>query len=274
MSRSILLKDKGFSLKEVVMCSPVTEYFLVDDKLKHNITENADKKGAIAQHKKLVRLIEKSGVRVLLIKELPGHPNSVFAKDTAVSTPRGFIKLRMGIRSRIGEETWMRDYLRGKKVPEFASITKPGTAEGGDVVFAGQVAFVGISSRTNKHGALQMKDLLERNGFEVRTFKVPHPFLHLGGAMSFIGENTILCVEKIFPINFFAGFKTVVIPNNGFVSGNVITLNNKRLIVSDNNLIAIQKLKKAGFEIFKCCLSEFIKGTGGPSCLIMPTFRK
>lgn len=273
MPQSTFLRHEARTLKEVIMCSPTIEYFLVDDKKKHNITEKVSKNKAISQHNDLVKLIEKFGAKVLLVRELPGHPNSVFTQDTAVSTPDGYVKLRMGIPSREGEEIWISDFLRKRNIPEIATIVDPGTVEGGDVILAGGVAFLGVSTRTNDCGALQMKQILEREGFDVRLFHVPPPFLHLGGAMSVIDENTVLCVEGIFPQYFFADFKTITIPSDGFISGNVITLGNKQLIANKNNLNAIQKLKKAGFIVWECDLSEFTKGTGGPSCLIMPLIR-
>ncbi len=41
------------------------------------------------------------------IPELANHPNSVFTRDTALCTPNGYIKLRLGLESRQGEEEWI-----------------------------------------------------------------------------------------------------------------------------------------------------------------------
>lgn len=274
MKGSSYLRHEGYPLKKVIMCPPGTEYFSVDNKAQHNITELADKEKAIAQHAHLIELIEKFGAKVLLIDELNNHPNSVFTQDTAISTPNGYIKLNMGLPSRIGEESWMGAYLNSIKVPQIGSINGMGTVEGGDVILGGKFAFVGISTRTNEEGASQISRLLEDQGFTVRIMKVPTPFLHIGGAMSVVSNDTILCVDKVFPDKFFDNFKTIKIPNDDFISGNVITLGNKHLIANKNNIGAIQKLKEFGFIVWECDLSEFTKGTGGPSCLIMPLVRE
>lgn len=263
-------KSKKPLLRQVVMCSPSVEYFIVDNKQKHNITESADKNIAIYQHRNLVKTIENLGTEVLLINELKAHPNSVFTKDTAVSIPAGYIKLRMGISSREGEETWMNNYLDEKKITKVASINYPGTVEGGDVIIINGTVFVGISTRTNEFGAFQLKEILEKQGFEVRIFQVPQPFLHLGGAMSAIDKNTVLCVENLFSVEYFTGFKVINIPNKDYISGNVISLGQKNVIININNQGTIRVLKDEGFTISECDLSEFAKGTGGPSCLIMP----
>ena len=41
-------------------------------------------------------------------------------------------------------------------VPCAGAIGGPGTLEGGDVILAGEVAFVGVSSRTNAEGSRQV----------------------------------------------------------------------------------------------------------------------
>jgi N-dimethylarginine dimethylaminohydrolase len=45
---------------------------------------------------------------VIDIPELANHPNSVFTRDTALRTPRGYVKLRLGLESRQNEEEWIK----------------------------------------------------------------------------------------------------------------------------------------------------------------------
>lgn len=260
-------------MKKVVVCPPQREYFLVTDRRAHNITELADRDLAIMQHALLVETMSGFGTDVLIINELPGHPNSVFTQDTAVASPEGYIKLRMGIETRRGEESWMSNFLGSKGVPCVGIIEDPAIIEGGDIILAGNIAFIGISGRTNQEGAKQIDSLLTRQGFEVRTANVPAPFLHIGGAMSVVDIDTILSVERVFPDGYFQGFRVISVPNDGFISGNVITLGNRELIVNRENKVAIKRLHESGFVLHEVDLSEFTKGTGGPSCLIMPLVR-
>lgn len=273
MSNKEFLRNEGQGLKSVVMCSPKREYFSINDKKAHNITEFSDPQRAITQHRCLVDVIRAFGAQVLLIEELPLHPNSVFTQDTVVSSPAGFIKMKMGIPTREGEQDWMENFLEGHDVPCIGEITAPGTAEGGDIILAGDVAFVGISARTNEQGSTQVRDILADQGFDVRIATVPDPFLHIGGAMSVIDVNTILSVEGIFTDVYFDGFELILAPNDGFITGNVITLGNKELVVNKDNVTVIKMLRKAKFKVHEVDLSEFTKGTGGSSCLIMPLVR-
>ena len=270
IKNNFLIKSEGGILKKVVVCSPEYEYFDIKDKNYHNITEIAERNKTIEQHRDLVSTISNFGVEVLKIQELKDHPNSVFTRDTAVITKDGYIQLRMGLKSRMGEEIWMGKFLKEREIKCIGRVKSPGIAEGGDIILAGNVGFVGISTRTNKEGANQVRLILEKQGFEVRISHVSQPFLHIGGAMSVINENTILCVDDVFPSNFFFDFKTITISNEGFITGNVITLGKNEVIVNKKNIVVIDALEKENYRVHKLNFSEFTKGTGGPSCLIMP----
>lgn len=269
-----MLRNEGDKLSRVIVCSPSIEYFNYKNRVSHNITQSADKNKAIDQHNNLKSMLEKSGCEVIDVPELKSHPNSVFTRDACLCTPAGYIKLRMGLETRVGEEIWMSQILNSIQEPEYATIKEPGTVEGGDIILAGSVAFVGLSKRTNKDGVKQISRLLNALDYEVRTIPVPSPYLHIGGAMSLIGPKKVLCCKNIFPDNFFNGFNKIEVPFNTFVSGNVICVGNNEIIADISNMEVINKLKHNGIYVHTIDLSEFIKGTGGPSCLIMPVERK
>lgn len=268
-----MVRNEGDRLRRVIVSPPKTEYFRVDDREAHNIGEIADSARALAQHRRLCALLRQFGARVIRLDELAGHPNSVFTRDTSLVTPRGYIRLRMGLRTRRGEEGWMAKALDSLGVPCAGSIHSPGTVEGGDVILAGQVAFVGQSERTNAPGVKQISRLLESMGYEVRALLLPPPHLHIGGAMSIVHSDTILCCRGLFPASFFSGFKTISIPGRSSASGNVICLGKREVIVEQENSTARKALEEAGFKVYCVDLSEFIKGRGGPTCLILPLDR-
>ncbi len=269
-----MLKNEGDKLSRVVLCTPRFEYFRVKDNKAHNITRVADQTKAIQQHDKLKSVLAEFGCEVIDIPELKGHPNSVFTRDTALCTPKGYVKLRMGLPTRRGEESWMAQIMDSLGEPLVGSVEEPGTVEGGDVILAGSIAFVGHSQRTNESGIKQVSRLLNTMGYEVRTAIVPPPYLHIGGAMSIIGPKRVLYCHGVFPDDFFDGFDVVEVHNSTFISGNVICLSDNEVIADAANYETIGKLRKAGVIVHVIDLSEFVKGTGGPSCLIMPVERK
>jgi dimethylargininase len=269
-----MLKNEGDKLTKVVVCTPGKEYFGVADLDSHNITEipNAGMTGK--QFSLLKSIIQKTGCDVMDVPELPGHPNSVFTRDTSLMTPQGHVQLRMGLESRRGEEEWMAGYLDSLGEPCVGEIVAPGTVEGVDIILAGHVAFVGQSQRTNIAGVRQVSEILNNMGFEVRIHSMDDRYLHLGGAMSVIGSNKVLCCCGVFPDGFFKGFDRIIVPHEGPSTGNVICLGENEVIAnSAENAEAIGELEKEGVTVHAIDLSEFRKGTGGPTCLILPIER-
>ena len=118
-----------------------------------------------------------------------------------------------------------------------------------------------------------MAQLLNEMGYEVRGAQVPERYLHIGGAMSMVGPDRVLACAGAFPPGFFNGFDLISVPANDFISGNVICLGPNEVIAEADQPEVIERLKVAGVKVHVLDLSEFVKGTGGPSCLILPVLR-
>jgi dimethylargininase len=268
-----MLRNEGDRLTRVVVCTPRVEYFDVDDLERHNIAQRADRGLAIRQHDELKSCIMGFGSQVIDVPELAGHPNSVFTRDTALSTPNGYIRLRLGLATRQGEGEWMSRVLDGIGETCVGEIRAPGTVEGGDVVLAGSVAFVGRSIRTNAEGVAQLTALLKDMDYEVRVVDLPDYVLHLDKAMMVVGPGRILFCGDLVPRDLIAGFGPVEITYGGRVTANIICLGDDEVIVERSNREAIERLDALGLVVHALDLSEFVKGTGGPNCLIMPVER-
>jgi dimethylargininase len=269
-----MLRNEGNRLSRVIVCTPRYEYFCVSDPKAHNIAQVADREKAQQQHDRLKSVLAESGCEVIDVPELAGHPNSVFTRDTALCTPDGYVKLRLGLDTRLGEGEWMARALESLGVPRAREITPPGTVEGGDVVLAGNVAFVGRSTRTNADGIRQLSDTLHSMGYEMRVVSLPDEILHLDKVMMVVGPERIVCLPEFFPDGFFAGFDTIEIPRRGDNTANVICLGENEIIANTANAQVIEILEGEKVTVHSIDLSEFAKGMGGPNCLIMPVERK
>jgi dimethylargininase len=269
-----MLRNEGEKLTRVVVCTPGKEYFCLTDLKSHNITEIPDAERTLEQFSLLKSIIKKAGCDIVDAPELAGHPNSVFSRDVSLVTPQGYIKLRMGLDSRRGEEEWMASILDSLGEPCAGEVRAPGTVEGGDIILAGNVAFIGHSQRTNLEGVDQISEFLKNMDYEVRIHRVEFRYLHLGGAMSMLGSGRILCCRGVFPDRFFSGFDTVEVPHRGPSTGNVICLSENEVIANfAENAEAIRALEEKGVKVHSIDFSEFRKGTGGPTCLILPIER-
>ena len=268
-----MVTNEGDRLTRVVVSTPGKAYFDPGDLAKHNLTELADRALALAQHDDLKATLRTSGAETIDLPELAGHPNTVFTRDTALVTPAGYIKLNLGLATRVGEETWMADRLDALGVPKAGEIVAPGTVEGGDVILAGRVAFVGRTLRTNDAGIRQLSPLLGKMGYAIRIIPMPCTILHLDKAMMMTGPDSILYCRELMAPELLAGFDLTVLSCYESATANIICLGPGECLVDSANMRVIEKLEKRGTTVHTRNFSEFAKGTGGPNCLIMPVER-
>lgn len=272
-----MLSNEGDPLCTAVVCTPGPEYFGVVDLEAQNMNEACDPERAVAQHGAMVEAMEAAGARVVHVPELRGHPNSTFTRDVALLTPRGNVRLRMGLDARREEPAWMAAALEARLgEPTVGTIEAPGTVEGGDILLMEDVAFVGLSQRTNGEGIHQLTALLEPMGYDVRVVDVRGRYLHAGGAMSAIGPRAVVCCRDVFPEGTFEGFDVIEVSHRGYAPsvGNVICLREGEVIANAaENLSTIEVLEAEGLVVHRLDLSEFRKGAGGPTCLVLPVER-
>jgi len=268
-----MVRNESERLKQVVVCTPRKEYVCTTKQKEHNIGELGDPELAIQQHNALKIKLQEFGAKVFDISELAGHPNSVFTRDTATYTPRGYIKLNLGLKTREGEEIWMADFLNAKGEFCVGEIKAPGTVEGGDVVLAGNVAFIGNSIRTNEEGIRQFSEIMIKMDYEIRVIKLPDTVLHLDKALMVLDEKRILFCKELISENDLVGFEGIGISCAENTTANIISLGDNEFIVNRTNDIVIDLLKSKGYTVHVLDLTEFAKGMGGPNCLIMPIER-
>jgi len=268
-----MLRSEGERLKRVVVCTPQREYAHASNLEKHNIGELGNPGVAIQQHDMLKLKLIEFGAEVIDISELDKHPNSVFTRDTALCTPRGYIKLRLGLETRQGEEEWMAATLDSLNEPCIGEIKAPGTVEGGDVVLAGKIAFIGKSIRTNAEGIKQLSVLLKMMGYDIRVIELPNTILHLDKALMTLGAEQVLYCKELVSKKKIKSFDGIEIFCGGDTTANIICLGDKELIINCSNLIVIDRLEAERYIVHNLELDEFAKGMGGPNCLIMPIER-
>lgn len=269
-----MLKSEADRLKRVVVCTPREEYFKVGDLAAHNIRDIADRQTALDQHKRLKGLLRLFGSDVIDVPELVDHPNSVFTRDTALCTPEGFIELFPGIETRQAEGGWMASHLHRLGEANVGKIHYPGTVDGGDLLLLGRVAFVGLTGRTNEEGCRQVSHYLEAMGYEIRRISLPKTVLHLDKVMMPVCPGKLLVCTNIVPSSALQGFDSIGIHFNENSTANIICLGDGELIIGNTNHEAVRVLDRKGFKIHPLDVSEFVKGAGGPNCLIMPVERE
>ena len=132
---------------------------------------------ALSQHQKYIEALKQCGLKVTILEADENYPDSTFVEDTALLTPYCAVITNPGAQTRKGEVNEMNDVVK-RFYSDIEYIIAPGTLEAGDVMMAGSHYYIGISERTNKHGAEQLIDILKKYGMTGSTVTLKN-VLHL-----------------------------------------------------------------------------------------------
>jgi dimethylargininase len=222
---------------------------------------------ALEQHEAYCRAL--AGLGLFLVRLAPDShfPDSTFVEDTGIVTSRGAILTRPGAASRTGEVALVETVLR-EWFPKLATITAPGTLDGGDVCEAGRHYFIGFSNRTNAEGAAQLSQWLAKEGFSSSVIDIRGmpSLLHLKTGLSWLGERRLLAVAELARHEALCGWEILRVPEGEGYAANCITVND-RLLIAEGFPATSRLLGELGYDLIPLAMSEFHKMDGGLSCL-------
>jgi len=219
---------------------------------------------ALKQHQQYIAALEKCGVRVYALPPEEEYPDSTFIEDTAVLTERCAVICRPGVSSRRGEEKKIITAL-GEFYDNTEVIEHPGTLEGGDVLRVGGHFFVGLSSRTNREGFIQLQRILKKYGYTASPVRLKDA-LHLKTGLAYLENGEILVTGEFKKKEEFMGFKRIEIGQEESYSANSIWVNG-RVIMPEGYPLTRKMIEQAGYPVKSVDVSEFRKLDGGVSCL-------
>lgn len=226
-----------------------------------------DLAGAVDQHAAYCRALVGCGLEVTHLPSVPHHPDATFVEDTAILTERGAILTRPGAPSRAGEVETIRPAI-AEFFPRLDEIVPPGTVDGGDVCEAGERFLIGISERTNEHGARQLVAFLQQLGYQPSLVDIRGvaELLHLKSGLAWLGGDRIAAIGHLAGHAALADFEIVpVIPAETYAA-NCIPVNG-RLLVASGFPVFETTLRRLGYDVLTLGMSEFRKMDGGLSCL-------
>jgi len=157
--------------------------------LTHLQREPIDVGRARAQHAAYVRVLGTLNCSVIELPPLHDLPDSVFVEDTAIVLDEIAVITRPGAVSRQSEPAAVASTLGAFRQLQFLSA--PATLDGGDVLRLGWTLYVGVGSRTNAAGVQQLRDLVSKYGYEVRTVTVD-ACLHLKSAVTEVAPGVVV----------------------------------------------------------------------------------
>lgn len=224
-----------------------------------------DYERALIQHSNYVQALRECGLEVYILEAEEDYPDSVFIEDIALLTPHCAIITNPGAPTRRDETAGIRDMLQ-EFYEDIFKIQPPGTLEAGDVMMAGDHYFIGLSKRTNREGAEQLKAFLNEFNLSGSTVELQN-LLHLKTGVSYLENNTMLIASEFKGATIFNRYKCIEVPPEETYAANSIWVNGT-VIVPKGYPVTIQKIKDAGDDqILTVDTSEFRKLDGGLSCL-------
>ena len=253
-----------------------------------NYTGIPDYDKSCNQYDTFVELIQSAGAEIhFLPADKSTSLDSVYTHDPCVVSSSGVILCTMGKDERYTEPEAIKTYFQSINVPILGKIQKPGTLEGGDVVWIDErTVAVGEGYRTNAEGIHQFKSLLKNDVDEVITVPLPHwtgpaDCLHLMSNVSPIDHDLYLVYSRLLPVSFREyllgrGIKLVEVPDGEYDSMgcNVLAIAPRKVIMINKNPITQKRLEAENVDVHTYDGSEIsIKGSGGPTCLTRPFMR-
>jgi dimethylargininase len=222
---------------------------------------------ALKQHEAYCYTLESCGLEVIRLAPDEHHPDSTFVEDTAILTARGAVITRPGAPSRLGETTQLapliHDYFSNVHL-----IEEPGTVDGGDVCEADEHFFIGVSQRTNEHGARQLAGILESFGYTSSLIDVRgvSNILHLKSGIAYLGGKQIVLIEALSGFEEFSGYDLICLDSSEGYAANCLEINGK-VLIADGFPATKRELEQMGYQTIALDMSEFQKMDGGLSCL-------
>jgi len=222
---------------------------------------------ALKQHADYCEALRSCGLRVTSLPIDDRYPDSTFVEDTAILTKHCAIITRPGAQTRRGEVTSIEREL-ASSFNEIRSIHEPGRLDGGDICKAGEHFFIGISRRTNEHGARQLAGFLESFGYTSSLIDIRglSNILHLKSGMAYLAGRRLVVIDALRNAKEFSGYDLICLNSDEEYAANCLTLNGKILIASGFPAIR-HDLEQLGYPLISLDMSEFQKMDGGLSCL-------
>jgi len=140
---------------------------------------------AVGQHAQYEQALRSLDVEIISLPAEPELPDSVFVEDAALVLDELAILTRPGAKSRRPEVESISRALGPYR--DLVTIQAPGCLDGGDILQAGKMIYVGISTRSNTSAIQQMLMYLKQFGYQVKGIEVTG-CLHLKSAVTQVAE--------------------------------------------------------------------------------------
>jgi dimethylargininase len=225
---------------------------------------------ALEQHAVYVAALRDCGLEVTSLQPDEAYPDGTFVEDTAIVTGRGAILTRPGAPSRAGEVRSIAECL-SHFYSDLHSIAAPGTVDGGDICETDGHFLIGVSARTNEHGAFQLAEHLGRLEYtsSIIDIRTNPALLHLKSGIAYLDDGVWAVdggIREELRSHAVNSRDLVSVSPAEAYAANCVRVNDSVLMASGYPQISAA-LRSRGCRIVHLEMSEFRKMDGGLSCL-------
>lgn len=233
-----------------------------------------DKQTAMRQHREMVDVYERQGIRTHFIDVDEGLHYSIFARDSSFMTPWGAVIAAIQTPARHRDYAVAARFYLAAGIPIWKWVTA-GFFEGGDFVIVepGAVLLGYAGDRSTKEGADQVAGWMRGKGWEAMTVPLPPQFVHMDAVVVMLGKDVALvCTDALeaYATDWLKarGIRFIDVPYRDCVKlgGNVVYLGNEKIISMAHNANLNARLKAEGFQVFAPEFDMFTLGGGGVHC--------
>lgn len=219
----------------------------------------------LKQHEAYLDALRDAGLDVSVLDPDPRFPDGHFVEDPAVIFNDTAFICRPATPVRRGEEEGIAEALA-----DFHHVHAAGdaTIEGGDVLFCRDRVLIGISRRTNRVGAEQLKAAIQTDMGDVRVEFVPFTnVLHLKTGLTELVPGLLLHDPLMRLESEIKGMRIVTLPPEEGYAASVLPLNDQTIVIADGFPTVRALADKYYPHVVALDMSEIEKMDGGLTCL-------
>jgi len=218
-----------------------------------------------AEHAAYVAALRATGASVTVLPALEAFPDSVFIEDPALVLKGQAIVLRPGAPSRLGEAAALRDAL-ATNCDGVIDLVTAGFVDGGDILCSDDEVMIGLSARTNRQGADDLRPIVESLGYRLRIVQTPPEILHFKTESSLLDPEAVLATPALAAAGCFEDYRVITTEPGEEAIANAIRFNDT-VFVSAGYPRTTEKLAKSGFKVIPLDTSQAALVDGGLSCM-------
>jgi dimethylargininase len=224
---------------------------------------------ALEQHDVLRRTLEYFAVRTGVLESRGGDPYETAVSDAAVALRDVLVVMRPTAMTRRAEADRLEAELSHAGESKFERIAAPGLLDGGDVLLAGETAFVAAGKRGNAIGRANFGTIAQQHGYRVVEVKLAAAVSSLRSVAAPVAKDTIVVAPDAVDLAAFSGFKTIVLERGEEMAAGVICLGERHVIADVRYRYALRTMRSAGITVEGIDLYDFEKVGITPSLLAL-----